>query len=205
LDASADVCRTNGIRDLRRLVHAWELVNEPELALGGPITQTAMVRFIEAGARLIRTAGFDCTVGFQHATTQASWWPTPLGDITLPQFHYYGDAGGLPANDPAHPRILGEIATRDAGPATGAGAGADPWPAPTPANTLEERLRVTVRQHYSLVFLWSMRAHLDVHGHPVLSDPRSAWAAEPAGAHAPMTRSAPSVIASYLAGAFGHP
>ncbi len=131
-----------------RLIHAWEIVNEPEWVTSGwhpharrrlPVEAPAMRAFVEEASAAIRQAGFTPTVGFARRETLAR--AGRLGDLS--QFHHY--AGGRRRLEPAeHPAVLGELAT----------APQDAWPELGPGQRVLDRLRLAERQGYPLALLW---------------------------------------------------
>ncbi len=132
-----------------RVIHGWEIVNEPEWVTRGwhpharfglPVEASAMRAFVEEASADIRRAGFRPTVGFARRETLAR-----TGLLTeLNQFHHY--AGGrrrLAPPDP--PAILGELAT----------SAEDAWPElRRTGQRVLHRLRLAERQGYPLALLW---------------------------------------------------
>jgi hypothetical protein len=136
-----------------RLIHAWEIVNEPEWVTRGwhprspgglPVEEGAMHAFVLEASAAIRAAGFSPTVGFARGETIAR---ARLGGGTSQLHHYAGGRRRLQAPDPARPAILGELATATA---------SDPWPdLSAHSQGLFERLELAERQGYPLALLWS--------------------------------------------------
>lgn len=147
--------------EFRNTVYAIELMNEPEwCTLGEHMTGSSpdlsnpkktvprddMRAFLREGAHLINEAGFRSTVGFAHYGTLREWDARSL-DLTLYQYHYYGEPEVVPKHDydPRWPLIVGEIAT----------AAHKPWPDLGAAQDLLSRLRHLERRGYPAAFLWS--------------------------------------------------
>lgn len=149
-------------RRYREVIHAFELMNEPEWCTQQPglsaelldprkrLPRTAVQAYLVEGARLIHEAGLRSSCGFAHHHSLAEWDSPKLG-LTLHQFHYYADDCGRPMPLPAHtydarwPVIVGEIAT----------ARFRPWPELGPQQDLHDRLVWAAGKGYPEIFLWS--------------------------------------------------
>ncbi len=135
-------------RSRPRLIHAWEIVNEPEWVTTGwhphgrrrlPVAASAMRAFVEEASAAIREAGFRPTVGFARRETLArAGLPGQLH-----QFHHYAE-GRRALDPPDPPAFLGELATSPQ----------DRWPELGRAQRVLDRLRHAERQGYPLALLW---------------------------------------------------
>jgi hypothetical protein len=135
-----------------RLIHAWEIVNEPEWVTRGwhprdpgglPLAEDAMRAFVLEASAAIRAAGFSPTVGFARRETIAR----ARLDCGAQLHHYAGGRRRLETTDPARPALLGELATATS---------SDPWPdLPARSQGVLERLALAERRGYPLALLWS--------------------------------------------------
>ena len=140
-------------RSHARVIHAWEIVNEPEWVTKGwhprskrglPVEEGAMRAFVLEASAAIREAGFSPTVGFAQRETLSR---ARLGGEGSQVHHYAGGRRRLAPADPAQPAILGELATATT---------SDPWPdLPAHAQGLFARLQLAERRGYPLALLWS--------------------------------------------------
>lgn len=140
-------------RQHARVIHAWEIVNEPEWVTSGwhprnarglPVEEGAMRAFVMEASVAIREAGFSPTVGFAQRDTISR---VALGAGAAQLHHYAGGRARLETADPASPAIVGELATA---------IQSDPWPdLPARAQGLFERLELAARRGYPLALLWS--------------------------------------------------
>jgi hypothetical protein len=132
-----------------RLIHGWEIVNEPEWVTRGwhpharrrlPVEASAMRALVEEASAAIRREGFRPTVGFARRETLER-----TGLLTeLNQFHHYAD-GRRRLVPPDPPAILGELAT----------SAEDVWPElRRSGQRVLHRLRLAERQGYPLALLW---------------------------------------------------
>jgi hypothetical protein len=138
----------------RRVVYAWELINEPDLITTGwrrrrvayeKIEQPAMRAFLDDGQARIRRAGFQSTIGFASIAGLRQAGIT--SDIN--QFHHYPGGRrwlGRHAFDRRFPGIIGEFATKSS----------DVWPdLLTTGQNVLNRLRLAEARGYPLAIPWS--------------------------------------------------
>ncbi len=147
------------------VIMAFELINEPELAVQKGITQTAMDEFLFEGIRRITQTGLPATVGFQtRKGLQAFLDHKSYGPVIrqliksgafIPQHHYYPEKDGQGALSRAPENcILGEFAI------AGGSAGllwewAKERPEETDATRLANRLKQARSYGYPWAFPWS--------------------------------------------------
>ena len=140
------------------VIHAWELVNEPEWVTNGwhpdrrrnhPVDAPSMRAFLEEGTGRIRRAGFKSTIGFARIETLG------VSDVTadIDQFHHY-PAGRVALPDrtsrAAAPVIIGEFATTTR----------DVWPdLPRGSQGVLSRLRHAAALGYTMAIPWSFLGH----------------------------------------------
>lgn len=169
------------LADCRPVIHSWELCAEPEMFTAPPrqrveprhpVANTDMLSYLSTGIDLVRSHGFQATVGFQLWQTVARWgWDTRLPPH-IEQFHYYADqrdapaANELPDVRPGRAAMIGELATHPDSPFDPNFRRDSDEQHRRSANrpiSLRERLEWLEDLGYREVFLWSA-AHVPPQG-----------------------------------------